>query len=204
LLPNEVVEFRFPLQWAADSPLQLASFSVAPDPQQFAFLPQQALLTAAMAGREPISVALFEPSPLYTPTLAASEQPSEPKSAATTKVASAVPVPRAAARPTLLNDAQIATVKQRLKLTPDQERMWPAVETALRQIAYKKDRNAEHAKTAQVGNAHGTGSIDPDSAEVQRLKTAAFPLVMSFNNEQKQEVRAFARIIGLENVATQF
>ena len=98
----------------------------------------------------------------------------------------------------VLNDAQIATVKERLKLSPDQERMWPAVESALRKLAYRKDRNAGRTRTAHAG------TIDPNSAEVEQLKTAAFPLVMSFNNDQKQEVRAFARIIGLEEVATQF
>ena len=40
----------------------------------------------------------------------------------------------------MLNDAQIASIKARLHLTPDQERMWPAVEAALRNIAYAKAR----------------------------------------------------------------
>jgi hypothetical protein len=35
----------------------------------------------------------------------------------------------------VLNDAQIASIKQRLKLTRDQELLWPAVETALRDVS---------------------------------------------------------------------
>src|SRR6516164_2353747 len=41
------------------------------------------------------------------------------------------------ARPNaLLDDSQIASIKQRLNLTPSQERMWPAVEAELRKLAY--------------------------------------------------------------------
>ena len=36
----------------------------------------------------------------------------------------------------MLDDAQIASIKERLHLTPDQEEMWPAVEAALRNMAY--------------------------------------------------------------------
>jgi len=205
----EVVELRFPADWSSDTTsLQLASVAFAPDAQQLAFPPPSTVAVAAMG--ESVKAALFDASPLYGPAVAASESPivaaseraGEPKLAATPKLASA---PRPSVRPgAVLNDTQIATVKQRLKLTPDQERMWPAVESALRKIAYKKDRNAARTKTAQVSTGMGTGTIDPNSAEVEQLRSAAFPLVMSFNDEQKQEVRAFARIIGLESVATQF
>ena len=40
----------------------------------------------------------------------------------------------------VLNDAQIASIKQRLHLTQDQEEMWPAVEAALRNLAYTRAR----------------------------------------------------------------
>ena len=46
--------------------------------------------------------------------------------------------------------------------------------------------------------------IDPDSAPVQRLKSAAFPLIMSLSEDQKQEVRTMVRLMGLENLASQF
>ena len=38
---------------------------------------------------------------------------------------------------TLLSDLQIDAIKTRLKLTPAQERSWPAVETALRSLAMR-------------------------------------------------------------------
>jgi ABC-type transporter Mla MlaB component len=45
--------------------------------------------------------------------------------------------------------------------------------------------------------------IDPDSAEVQQLKSAAMPLLFQLREDQKNEVRSLARLIGLEKVAAQ-
>jgi hypothetical protein len=99
----------------------------------------------------------------------------------------------------VLNDAQIASIKVRLHLTPDQERMWQSVEAALRSIAYAKARDAN-----QRGAAVVVASLDPDSAEVQDLKSAAVPLIMSFSDEQKNEVRNLAHVMGLDRLASEF
>ncbi|MGZ3290163.1 MAG: hypothetical protein ACXU87_19240, partial [Xanthobacteraceae bacterium] len=87
---------------------------------------------------------------------------------------------------------------ERLRLSSDQESYWPAVETALRAVARKI-----HA--ARHGDPHATGvpPIDPDAAEVQQLKSAAMPLLFQLREDQKQEVRKLARLIGLEKVAAQ-
>jgi hypothetical protein len=101
----------------------------------------------------------------------------------------------------VLNDAQIASIKERLHLTPDQEEMWPGVEAALRNLAYTRSREAGRhgaATNAQLAYA------DPNSAEVQGLKSAAIPLLMSFNSEQKDEVRNLAHVMGLDQLASQF
>lgn len=100
-----------------------------------------------------------------------------------------------------LNDAQIASIKERLHLTPDQERMWPAVEAALRNIAYAK---ARYARRHSAPEATQTAALDPDSAEVQGLKSAAIPLLMSFSDEQKDEVRSLAHGMGLDQLAAEF
>jgi hypothetical protein len=97
----------------------------------------------------------------------------------------------------LLSDAQIAGIKERLKLSSDQESYWPAVENALRAVARKI-----HATRQADPNATGT-PIDPDAEEVQQLKSAAMPLLFQLREDQKREVRALARIIGLEKVAAQ-
>ncbi len=112
--------------------------------------------------------------------------------------------PKVAAKPappksyTLLSDAQIAGIKERLKLSPDQEYYWPAVESALRAVARK-------IHSSRQADAHTTGAppIDPDSAEVQQLKSAAMPLLFQLREDQKNEVRTLARLIGLERVAAQ-
>lgn len=96
----------------------------------------------------------------------------------------------------LLSDMQIAAIKGRLKLTPDQESAWPGVENALRAIARKIHLDRQSNPVA------GGPPIDPDSAEVTQLKSAAMPLLFKLREDQKREVRALARIIGLEAVAS--
>ena len=111
--------------------------------------------------------------------------------------------PRLAARPTaqksyaLLSDAQIAGIKERLRLSSDQEYYWPAVESALRAVARKI-----HSTRQRDPGATGA-PIDPEAAEVQQLKSAAMPLLFQLREDQKQEVRTLARLIGLEKVAAQ-
>jgi hypothetical protein len=109
--------------------------------------------------------------------------------------------PKAAAKPqpqknyALLSDIQIAGIKERLKLSSSQESYWPPVETALRAVARKI-----HASRQANPSAPGV-PIDPDAAEVQQLKLAAMPLLFQLREDQKNEVRSLARIIGLEKVA---
>jgi len=111
------------------------------------------------------------------------------------------PKPKAVAKPqpqknyALLSDGQIAGIKDRLKLSASQESYWPPVENALRAVARKI-----HAGRQANPNAPGV-PIDPDSAEVQQLKSAAMPLLFQLREDQKSEVRTLARIIGLEKVA---
>ncbi len=106
----------------------------------------------------------------------------------------------------LFNDAQLASIKGRLKLTDYQEQYWPPVENALRAIGHAVARN-NTPKTTALGYASESrlaAQIDPDSEEVQQLKSAAFPLIMSMNDDQKQQVRNIAHVMGLERVASSF
>jgi hypothetical protein len=113
----------------------------------------------------------------------------------------APPKPKVAAKPpvqksyALLSDAQIAGIKDRLKLSASQESYWPAVENALRAVARKI-----HA-TRQADPAGASVPIDPEAEEVQQLKSAAMPLLFQLREDQKREVRSLARLIGLEKVA---
>jgi hypothetical protein len=129
--------------------------------------------------------------------------PQPPKVAAPSSIPLPADKPKAAAKPAvqksyaLLSDIQIAGIKERLKLSPAQEQHWPGVESALRAVARKI-----HA-TRQANPSATSAPIDPDSAEVSQLKSAAMPLLIQLREDQKREVRSLARIIGLEAVASQ-
>jgi hypothetical protein len=161
--------------------LALASF----EPPQTASLSEplrQAYASTAPADIEAPMIAApaaMPPAPLATPKPKLANKPPPQKSYA------------------LLSDMQIASIKQRLRLSSDQESYWPAVERALRAVARKI-----HATRKADPNATGA-PIDPDAAEVQQLKSAAMPLLFQLREDQKEEVRTLARMIGLEKVAAQ-
>jgi hypothetical protein len=126
------------------------------------------------------------PADVGVPKLAEPAAPAKPKAAAK---------PQPQKNYALLSDVQIAGIKERLKLSSAQESYWPPVETALRAVARKI-----HAKR-QVDPGATSVPIDPESEEVQQLKSAAMPLLFQLREDQKSEVRSLARIIGLEKVA---
>ena len=77
--------------------------------------------------------------------------------------------------------------------------MWPAVEAALRNMAYKRTQQAAARGPARNAQA---AAVDPEA--VEGLKSAAVPLIMSFSSEQKEEVRSLAHVMGLDQLASQF
>jgi hypothetical protein len=152
------------------------------------------------------SPVLAYPGPAASASAVAALPPAPPPLAAEPQTPVA-PARHVSSRPgSVLNYAQIASIKKRLNLTPDQEPLWPPVETALRNVSYV--RKAREIKVASLGNGTtGAGPmtyIDTNSAEVQQLKSAALPLIMRLNDEQKREVKSMAYIMGLESVASLF
>jgi hypothetical protein len=97
----------------------------------------------------------------------------------------------------LLDDGQIAGIKSRLQLTPEQAQHWPAVEAALRAVAKTQLRELRRNR-----HAGGRINIDVNSPEVQQLIWAAMPLLGQLREDQKREVRKLVRVIGLEQVAS--
>ncbi len=162
-------------------------------------LPQPAMAPPPPA--EPAAAEPAQPSPA-PPAVAAAADALSPKPAQLAGIPKPHPaVTHLANRPGyMLDEAQIASIKQRLHLTPEQEEMWPAVEAALRNIAFAK---AHETHEAHRRGAH-PGALDPNSSEVQDLKSAAIPLLMSFSSEQKDEVRNLAHVMGLDQLASQF
>jgi hypothetical protein len=211
------VALRFPEDWndaspaiaSAVPPAEGGSSASTMGNAQFALLnPEPMMTTVREQAAQPASAqmaALEEAKPALASAPEAHTQPPTPVVAAAPVrpvKAATVAAHRSINRPGyLLDDAQIASIKQRLRLTPDQEAMWPAVEAALRNIAYAKTPEARRLGNTTVTQA---ASIDPNSAEVQGLKSAAVPLIMSFNYEQKEEVRNLAHVMGLDRLAAQF
>ena len=163
-----------------------------------------AVTTLALASFEPPSTAATLSEPLRQAFAATTPAEIEmPKVRAPAAMPLLPQKPKLVSKPALqksyalLSDVQIAGIKERLQLSSDQESYWPAVESALRAIARKI-----HASRQADPNATGA-PIDPDAAEVQQLKSAAMPLLYQLREDQKREVRALARIIGLEKVAAQ-
>jgi hypothetical protein len=194
-----------PPQLAADS----AAVVQAPVSNKANKKDRLAVVSYALAAYEPpqTTAALSEPlRQAYASTAPADiglpkeVEPAAPMVPATSSPA-APPKPKAVAKPqpqknyALLSDGQIAGIKDRLKLSASQESYWPPVETALRAVARKI-----HAGRQANPSAAGV-PIDPESPEVQQLKSAAMPLLFQLREDQKSEVRSLARIIGLEKVA---
>lgn len=158
--------------------------------------PVVAMLDMVPVVAEPATIESPAPAVVDAPnSMPASPAPPSPAKAA--NPAAAKPVPHVTRARFGLDDAEIAHIKERLHLTPDQQRMWPPVEAALRNLAYRRAREARRrGGTVQLADA--------DSAEVQGLKSAAIPLLMSFNDEQKGEVRNLAHGMGLDRLANEF
>jgi hypothetical protein len=93
------------------------------------------------------------------------------------------------------NEAQLASIKTRLKLTPSQQPYWPPLESALRAIQW-------HRSADKSGHNTQAKSLDLDGEEVQRLRVAASPLVMTLRADQKDEVRTLLQLMGLEQLAS--
>ena len=220
----QAVAIRFPTEWINPQPAAKAAVTASSVATAALFSP----VALAPQPLQPMPVSLQQPDAENAPTQLSDPHVSQPHAMVQTaslenvalpvvspahpaaepvrpsaNTAKAAKTSAAAARALashrstyVLDDAQIASIKARLHLTPDQEQMWPAVEAALRNIAYKR------TQLAREGGAANVQSLDPNA--VQGLKTAAVPLIMSFNEEQKEEVRNLAHVMGLDQLASQF
>jgi hypothetical protein len=112
-----------------------------------------------------------------------------------------------------LTDMRIDLTKAALQLTPDQEKYWPAVESAIR--ARTEDRKARLAKISEtVGMRADKNSVevmrnrDPiaflqrrsealaqRSADLDKLAEAWQPLYKTLSSEQRQRMAAIATLV---------
>jgi hypothetical protein len=98
--------------------------------------------------------------------------------------------------------AQVARLKAVLKLTPAQEQLWPAVERAFHEISQAQESDAPQGLVQ--GIKHRAASIGLNALALRRLASAAYPLIRTLDEEQKQSALTFARSVGLHSVAAAF
>ena len=106
-------------------------------------------------------------------------------------------------------DARIAAVKAGLKLTPDQDKLWPPVETAVRDFAKlrieranarmqaRKDRDAERPKVDLVTRLHQRAdNMATTAAALKKIADAADPLYKTLDEGQKRRLAVLTRMEG--------
>jgi zinc resistance-associated protein len=114
-------------------------------------------------------------------------------------------------------DARIAALKAGLKLTAEQEKHWPAVETALRDLAKQRADRAQaradrhEARRGQERGQDSAAQAEPDAiarmregadgltqraANLKKLADASEPLYKSLDDAQKRRFGALIRTGG--------
>jgi hypothetical protein len=101
-----------------------------------------------------------------------------------------------------MTDARIAALKAGLKLTPDQEKNWPALEKALRDRAkMRSDRMAARASADKPSDPVERLKLRAEGmtqrgAALKQVADAAAPLYNSLDDAQKRRFTVLARLDG--------
>lgn len=106
-----------------------------------------------------------------------------------------------------LADARIAAVKAGLKLTPDQEKLWGPVESAVRDFAKLRIDNANARMEARKDGAEGDTPPNPverlqkhadamaaSAAAMKKIAEAADPLYKTLDDGQKRRLAFLTRM----------
>ncbi len=107
---------------------------------------------------------------------------------------------------TAFADARIAALKAGLELTPDQQKNWPAVESAMRDLAKQRAdrmaawRDAKGATQTPADPMERLGrradAMQARGSALKKLADAAKPLYDSLNDAQKHRFMVLARLGG--------
>jgi hypothetical protein len=93
----------------------------------------------------------------------------------------------------VLTSAEIVRIKHNLRLTPDQEPAWPAVEAALAEIGRQQIKLLQHGQEPQISQ---------NDWPPGRLYAVAGPLLQTLRPDQREAVRRLCRSLGFEGVAS--
>jgi hypothetical protein len=119
-----------------------------------------------------------------------------------------------------LTDARVLIVKAALQLTPDQEKLWPPIEQAIRKRAKDRQERIEGFMSQTTEGRAQSGSVDPllnrtpvelmqrraenleqRAADLKKLAEAWQPLYQTLTQDQKRRMAALA-IVALRDVAS--
>lgn len=97
---------------------------------------------------------------------------------------------------------QVSRLKSVLKLTAAQEQLWPAIERAFHEVSQAQEAAGSQGFVQGVKNR--AVSVALNALALRRLASAAYPLIRTLDEEQKQSALAYARSAGLHSVAAAF
>ena len=89
----------------------------------------------------------------------------------------------------------IDRIKSVLQLTAEQQRYWPAIETALRSLAREQARPEPSGFVSRMKRK--VVSVVLNGAAIERLASAVRPLVAMLSQEQMQSASGLAQEMGL-------
>ena len=103
-------------------------------------------------------------------------------------------------------ESGISHFKSALRLTPEQHKHWPRVESALRSMARENARaETDEERPGLVRRVRNrVGEIAANASSMGRLVAAARPLVKSLDENQKREALSLARSMGFASLASRF
>jgi hypothetical protein len=110
----------------------------------------------------------------------------------------------AASSGVVVSHAHIARLKSVLKLSAVQEQFWPAVESAFRELIQQQVEEGIAPSGLMQGISNKAAAIGLNALALRRLASAAYPLIKTLSEEQKDSAIAFARSVGLTSIAAAF
>jgi hypothetical protein len=169
--PGDDFGARFPKELASAPAVEMPEPPPQPPPE-----PPLPSAVTQMSGQD-FFAAVTAVARLRSPT--SSMQPSAPTRSPPPTQSLGPPQPANA----VFSDAQIFSIRDRLKLTRDQEPLWQPVAMSLREIVWNRSRG---------------GKAQLDTGSLLRFQEAATPFLATLNARQRTELQSLASIIGLK------
>ena len=105
----------------------------------------------------------------------------------------------AAAQEVIVTDGQIARLRHALQLTPAQQSRWHAVEATLRSLGrHQQQYQVASMEGGYVERAHArVAGYTLTAVAMQRVRSAAQPLIAMLSEEQKEAGRSVLQSMGV-------